>query len=95
MAPSFDELPLRIRHVKLVGNNRTRPYVVEDQLQVGWCVCRVSVASRSSRHISTRRNWQTHPGRRRYALSTGRYARLQLALCCACGCFWLVVVLLL
>ena len=38
MATSLDELPLRIRHVKIVGNNRTRPYVVEDQLQVGWCV---------------------------------------------------------
>eukprot|EP00752_Nemacystus_decipiens_P010481 g9338.t1 len=33
MATSLDDLPLKIRHVKIVGNNRTRPYVVEDQLQ--------------------------------------------------------------
>lgn len=31
------ELPLRVRRVKIVGNARTRPYVVEDQLQVSWC----------------------------------------------------------
>ncbi|CAB1106882.1 unnamed protein product [Ectocarpus sp. CCAP 1310/34] len=33
MAIPLDELPLRVRTVKIVGNNRTRPYVVEDQLQ--------------------------------------------------------------
>lgn len=36
MGIPLDELPLRVRRVKIVGNNRTRPYVVEDQLQVGW-----------------------------------------------------------
>lgn len=60
MATSLDDLPLRIRHVKIVGNNRTRPYVVEDQLQV-WGVGRVSIASQQQclRHISsrTRRIW--------------------------------------
>ena len=30
----MDELPLRVRKVRIVGNKRTRPYVVEDQLQV-------------------------------------------------------------
>lgn len=35
MGIPLDELPLRVRRVKIVGNNRTRPYVVEDQLQVG------------------------------------------------------------
>ncbi|CAM9986418.1 unnamed protein product, partial [Scytosiphon promiscuus] len=33
MAASLEDLPLRVRRVKIVGNNRTRPYVVEDQLQ--------------------------------------------------------------
>lgn len=36
MATPLEELPLKVRRVKIVGNNRTRPYVVEDQLQVGW-----------------------------------------------------------
>lgn len=36
MGIPINELPLRVRRVKIVGNNRTRPYVVEDQLQVGW-----------------------------------------------------------
>ena len=30
----MDELPLRVRKVRIVGNKRTRPYVVEDELQV-------------------------------------------------------------
>ena len=30
----MDGLPLRVRKVRIVGNKRTRPYVVEDQLQV-------------------------------------------------------------
>lgn len=34
MVTPIGELPLRIRKVKIVGNGRTRPYVVEDQLQV-------------------------------------------------------------
>lgn len=28
------DLPLRVRKVKIVGNKRTRPHVVEDELQV-------------------------------------------------------------
>lgn len=28
------DLPLRIRKVKIVGNKRTRPHVIEDELQV-------------------------------------------------------------
>lgn len=36
MVTPMGDLPLRVRKVKLVGNNRTKPYVVEDQLQVGW-----------------------------------------------------------
>ncbi len=47
MATPLEDLPLKVRRVKIVGNNRTRPYVVEDQLQVGWLRVHVLLGGRS------------------------------------------------
>lgn len=58
MATSLEDLPLRVRKVKIVGNNRTRPYVVEDQLQVWFLRVVWEQSAPPLRHGSDTNTWR-------------------------------------